>query len=319
MATISIKDILGTDNVSASRLTQNSNFKILADGVNKLETFLNTTPAGGELKIRNIKLLQGSNPLTYIGFECETSAKVNGNLTVAGLLSSTGNISTSGALSATGNTTLGIPAATTIGTTEFVIATDKNKIVRGIDVDERVLSTGIKINDPSTVGVASVVYDANLNATTIDPAGLRYLNIDLSSYDSTQVGVKDISKIVLKQGLPGQRLSVKVVAVNTTSALGVTDIPNSVKICTIPSGSSVTNFNQSYFMGTNASDIIIPADLGGVGSSEYVAPANANTTVVQTPILPIDYQYNYYRQYVNLIYKTTGWEVESAHPSVIGV
>lgn len=82
MAKITIQDIIGTDNVGASRSVIQANTKILCDAINKIETYLNTTPNGGDLNIGNVLVKKYSNPLTNEIFRCEASGRFEGNLTV---------------------------------------------------------------------------------------------------------------------------------------------------------------------------------------------------------------------------------------------
>ena len=43
MATITITEILGNDNIAGSRVTINDNFKKVANAINTLETYLDTS------------------------------------------------------------------------------------------------------------------------------------------------------------------------------------------------------------------------------------------------------------------------------------
>lgn len=82
MAQLTIQDILGSDNVASSRATISSNFKILVDGINKIETFLNTSPNGGSLSIGTITINKFTRPISDILFVCEASATIAGNLSI---------------------------------------------------------------------------------------------------------------------------------------------------------------------------------------------------------------------------------------------
>lgn len=82
MAQYTIQDILGSDNVAASRAVIQSNAKLLCDGLNKIETFLNTSPNGGTLNIGNILVKKYSSPVTDEIFRIEASGRVEGSLTI---------------------------------------------------------------------------------------------------------------------------------------------------------------------------------------------------------------------------------------------
>lgn len=80
MAQLVIKDILGSDNVAASRAEIASNFKILCDGINKIETYLNTSPNGGSLNIATLTVKKYSRPITDVILNVEASVNIAGNL-----------------------------------------------------------------------------------------------------------------------------------------------------------------------------------------------------------------------------------------------
>lgn len=89
MAQLTIKDILGSDNIASSRVDIASNFKTLVDGINKIETFLDTSPTGGTLAIGVATLKRYSKPITDIIFSCQASATIAGNLTIGTIGSGT--------------------------------------------------------------------------------------------------------------------------------------------------------------------------------------------------------------------------------------
>lgn len=82
MAQLVIQDILSSDNVAVSRSVISSNFKVLVDGINKIETYLNTSPNGGTLNIATLTVNKYSRPITDIIFTIQASANIAGNLTL---------------------------------------------------------------------------------------------------------------------------------------------------------------------------------------------------------------------------------------------
>jgi len=82
MARITIQDILGTDNVGASRPVIMSNFKILADAINRMQAFLNTSPSGGQLNVGSLNIERFSQPITTELLRLEASARIDGRLRV---------------------------------------------------------------------------------------------------------------------------------------------------------------------------------------------------------------------------------------------
>lgn len=134
MAQITITEILGSDNMSASRATIQSNFRILADEANKIETYLNTSAEGGQLSVANATITKGNKNVDQEIFVCEASGKFNGNLSVVETLSAA-----SIATNENGSISTGSVDASDISTGSV----DTNAIVvnkSDITVDEGVIS-----------------------------------------------------------------------------------------------------------------------------------------------------------------------------------
>jgi hypothetical protein len=112
MATYTITDILGSDNMASSRKEIASNFKILADGLNKTETFLNSSPSGGELNIANVLVKKYTKTTTDTIFTCEAGMAA-ANLALSETLSVTGTSSLKGkvTIGTVGNTTSDLEVA----------------------------------------------------------------------------------------------------------------------------------------------------------------------------------------------------------------
>jgi hypothetical protein len=118
MATVSITEILGSDNIAGSRVTINSNFSILATAINKIETNVDTsfTP-GGKLTVGSSLIKKYTNPVTSQIFTCEASGLFSGNLTVSKILTVTESSSIGTDLTVAGNVTFDNSAS---GTGSFV-------------------------------------------------------------------------------------------------------------------------------------------------------------------------------------------------------
>ena len=104
MATITVTEILGTDNIAGSRITINSNFSALAAGINNLEQRLDTsyTP-GGALNVGSAIVYRYTNPVTTQIFTCEASGLVSGNLNVGKSLGVTESLTVTQNVTAGGN------------------------------------------------------------------------------------------------------------------------------------------------------------------------------------------------------------------------
>lgn len=83
MASISVSEILGSDNVSGSRITVNQNFKKVVNAINTIETYLDTsfTP-GGSLNVGSILVKKYTRAVTDQIFTCEATGLFTGNLNV---------------------------------------------------------------------------------------------------------------------------------------------------------------------------------------------------------------------------------------------
>lgn len=83
MATVTITEILGGDNIAASRIVINNNFSLLQNAVNTLETRLNTSYVpGGSLNVGDAQVLKYSRPITQNIFLVQASAQIDGNLSL---------------------------------------------------------------------------------------------------------------------------------------------------------------------------------------------------------------------------------------------
>ena len=83
MATITITEILGTDNIAGSRPTINDNFKKVAAAINTLETYLDTSfVPGAALNVGSALVKKYTRPITDQIFTCEATGLFGGNLNV---------------------------------------------------------------------------------------------------------------------------------------------------------------------------------------------------------------------------------------------
>jgi hypothetical protein len=83
MATITLTEILGSDNIAGSRITINDNFKKVANSINTIETYLDTsfTP-GASLNIGSALVKKYTRPITDQIFTCEATGLFSGNLNI---------------------------------------------------------------------------------------------------------------------------------------------------------------------------------------------------------------------------------------------
>jgi len=82
MSQVTIQDILSSDNVSASRATIMSNFRTLADSVNKMQLLLDVNQNGGALTVGGLTLQRKANPTSAFILNVEASGSIAGRLTI---------------------------------------------------------------------------------------------------------------------------------------------------------------------------------------------------------------------------------------------
>ena len=77
MATVTITEILGGDNIAASRIVLNNNFTLLQNAINTLETRLNTSYVpGGSLNVGDVQQGTGSGSKLEAYVEAASNADV---------------------------------------------------------------------------------------------------------------------------------------------------------------------------------------------------------------------------------------------------
>jgi len=83
MATVTITEILGGDNIAASRIVLNNNFTLLQNAINTLETRLNTSYVpGGSLNVGDVQILKYNRAVTQNIFLLQASGQIDGNLSL---------------------------------------------------------------------------------------------------------------------------------------------------------------------------------------------------------------------------------------------
>jgi hypothetical protein len=142
MATITLTNLLGTDNVALSRTVLNQNFSTIENAINTLELYLNTTPAGGALTIGSVQINIGANSVNDVLFTNQGSGVFLGNLSVEQNLNlPTGNLAVGGNVTFANGLTLsgtGPNPVFTIG----ALATPVNVYhVAGMKIDQQFTNT----------------------------------------------------------------------------------------------------------------------------------------------------------------------------------
>jgi len=280
MATISLIDLLGTDNVAVSRTDINKNFQTVENAVNTLETYLNTTPAGGALSIGSTTLTLGANPIGTNLLVNQGSASIAGNLSVGLNLSLTGtanitaNANIDGALTLTGS---GITPGLTVGSAAIVPFRLQNVIF---------VETQLATETPTSVEVETVV---GTGIYEIDITNKRKILLNYSS--SLALADATSANFVRLTGTPIQGQKVWI---------GIHEVGNPTAISNIYI--DLTGFNAKYDALT--------------GITPFNATAGAtNAAVGFTGTTNNEFR----RQWVEVLYDGATWEVIGAHPNVQGL
>lgn len=203
MATITLTEILGGDNIAGSRITINDNFKRVANSINTLESRLDTsfTP-GGSLNVGNALILKYTNPTSAQIFTCEATGLFQGGLNVLLNLGVTQSADIGLDFFAHRYVTFDGSAAGGGSFTSSVRSTFNNELVNG---QLNISTVSAPTVDPQTLSGSGSVRDI----TSV--IGHSVLRIDTSTY--TGVAPTDCDTVRLPQvGLggctPGQILTV---------------------------------------------------------------------------------------------------------------
>lgn len=230
MSQITIQEILGTDNVGASRSVMMSNFKLLGDAINKVTSFLDTDPNGGELSIAKIDVKRLSTiPINTEIFTVGASANIKGNLKIGGNVSIIGNNNQIAGLTVTNSFNIGTPVDN--GALENI-----TRFAKGTSFEDLLLLNTVVVDGSSIIEVK------------------QGPNNSLNGLNSIAIGWStSMTSAIIGDGIKNQLL---VVTVANTS-----DLPSVFKLChnnldiiTI-TGLTAENFKKTtitlLFNGTN--------------------------------------------------------------------
>lgn len=204
MATINTTQVLGTDTLGSFRIITNQNFTTVTNAINTLETFLNTSPANGDLNIGNILIKKGLNPDTTILFKNEASGQIDGNFTINKDLTVNKFLNVNDVATFNNGITIngGTNKLLNIGnsTTEIHI-----KHQKGMFIDLQFDTTTATIADVETSGV---VFD-------LDITNKRVVYLDYSGYTGSS-GHNANELNLTGTPTPGQRIYIRIVSLPTT-------------------------------------------------------------------------------------------------------
>jgi len=285
MATITLTELLGTDNIALSRTDINQNFQTLENSVNTLETFLNTTPAGGELSVGNFII--NSTVFTDVLSTNNASALIQGGLTVNCL----------------GTTGFTVATTATVGTDLTV----NNKLLVDGSGASAAITIGASGNVPITLADI-VLIDTQVATATATAAAVETLL--LAGTGIFEVDVTNLRKVLLDYtALPAVSDPTSANYIRITGTLvdgqrvvfGIHDVANPAAVANIYFDN--TGFHAKYNAITPT-----PTPYNSLAAATAAAIGFGGATTEE-----------FTRQWVELIYTSSGWEVYQSHPSVLGL
>ena len=279
MAQIKLKEILGTDNIALSRTDMNKNFQTLENSINTLETFLNTSVPGAGLSVGNLNIALSAGSSV-------TDILFNnaGSSRILGNLTVNQDISCINNINVSNSlsVTSGINFVGSSNSTSSMLLGSSNKVIFNI-------KNAVLIDEQLASVIPTIANTEDASSTkNIATQNLRSLLLDYRSLNLNNPS-EGATVISLDQGVLGQRLHISILGHGDPTAV------NSFIHF------STENFNSKYNLlsdvTTYKGDTTVPVALTIEG---------ANTQ-------------DYERQYIELIYKSNGWEVYNSHPLVKGI
>jgi hypothetical protein len=281
MATITITEILGSDNLAGSRITINNNFKTLQNAVNTLEQRLNTSfSPGGSLDIGDIVVKKYTRPTSAVIFTVQASGLIQGDFSIVGATTTTGSVTIGQQLNVAGNVVLSNSATPSAGT--------------------YTLSNALRTID--TNGYAhEQFYAGNSNSLVVNPNGLtnpslispiRFL--DPTLFYNRRVIHLDLSTITAAGILAGTDCQTI-----TLPSVGSANVQNGqivTFVIDLPAASVNTSGVDNFFIDTVNMD-----------------PAYTSAIPLIDPVLYDLDQPDVIKTFLTLYASATGWKVLSAH------
>lgn len=241
MATITLTEILGGDNIAGSRITINDNFKRVANAINTLESRLDTsfTP-GGSLNVGNALILKYTNPTSAQIFTCEATGLFQGNLNVLLDLGVTQNGDFGGNLTAHKNVVFDGAAVGGGSFTNSILTRYNNEL---INVQLGLPTTGAPLIDPQALAGAGT----SRNITSL--SGHSVLRVDLTTYTGT--GTTDCDTVVLPAvGFPANGTEYGKTLTIILDAPGTTPMPTGFTV-----NIGTTNIVMGFASGTTNTNV----------------------------------------------------------------
>jgi hypothetical protein len=197
MATITITEILGNDNIAGSRVTINDNFKKVANAINTLETYLDTSfVPGAALNVGSALIKKYTRPITDQIFTCEATGLFGGNLNVGQDLGVTRDFTVSRNQTVHGNFTLdGTVGISSVFTSKIPFSQDSAIISPQLNAS--ITASNRLIVDPQALAGPSSTATARNIPTTASFNKVSVIRLNWANY--TGLTTFNCNEIILPQ------------------------------------------------------------------------------------------------------------------------
>lgn len=250
MATITITEMLGTDNIAGSRPTINDNFKKVAAAINTLETYLDTSfVPGAALNVGSALIKKYTRPVTDQIFTCEATALFGGNLNVGQDLGITRDFTVGRHQTIHGNVTLdGTNGITSIFTSSIPFSQDSAIISPQLNAG---LTTNSLVIDTQALTSPTSTSTTRLITTTTSFPKVSVIRLSWANF--TGAGSNNCTAIDLPPVSDGNVKAGQIITllVDAPAPLGTTAVNLEL---------SVTNLDAAYSSVKFNNDPVVAAD-----------------------------------------------------------
>jgi hypothetical protein len=223
MATITITEILGTDNIAGSRTTINDNFKKVAGAINAVETYLDTSfVPGAALNVGSALVKKYTRAITDQIFTCEATGLFGGNLNVGQDLGITRDFTVGRHQTIHGNLTLdGTVGVSSIFTSSIPFQQDSSIISPQLNAG--LATNSLVINTQALTSPTTTSTTRNITTTASFPK-VSVIRLSWASYtgtgsnNCTAVSLPSVSDANVKAG------QIITILVDAAAPLGTTGI-----------------------------------------------------------------------------------------------
>ena len=243
MATITITEILGSDNIAGSRPTINDNFKKVAAAINTLETYLDTSfVPGGALNVGSALVKRYTRPITDQIFTCEATGLFGGNLNIGQDLGVTRDFTVGRNQTLHGNLTLdGTVGVNSIFTSSIPFSQDSSMISpqlnAGLTTNSLIIDTQA-LTSPTSTSTTRIITTTNIfqKVSVIRLSWANYTGT--GSNNCNAIDLPAVSDANVKAG------QIITLLVDAPAPLGTTGVDLELSVTNLDSAYTAVKFNS---------------------------------------------------------------------------